>query len=494
MDEVDPDLYCDRQILNLVNTSIGVTLKRTISAWTQQENDNYFIYDYVFSNTGNVDTDDEIEQQVTLDSVYFFFQYRYVPTREACAYGFYWLPQSATWGKATMLDTRGEDPQAGDPFRAQFAWLGKHSQWNGPGDNIGGPNYLGDGRLGAAQYVGVVTLHADKSAIEHTDDPLQPKTTQFVDSDAAINANNSQFDADKMKDEYMAMHAGHPALSHADAVGDGYADQFGGSSGGYSHGQGFGPYHLAPGDSIHIVLAEAVAGLGRKQIYEIGKKWLENSAPFPLPDGTSTNDCNEFKNAWVYTGQDSLFQAFERAQENYVSDYSIPTPPSPPDTFDIVIEDDYIVLTWSANAEDETAFGGYAVCRAVNRNDTIFEPLFSCGLNTDHPEIVHRYEEHDIVQDKEYYYYIISFDDGSSNDGVPLKSSLFLTRTSEPVTVVGLGRQKEVVAEQFALFQNYPNPFNPVTTLRYAVGANGYSSAQVRLTVYNALGRWLRNW
>ncbi len=429
-DEIDPNLNCDRKIVNVVNTSIGITVKRNILAWTNQNHDNYFIYEYTFTNTGNIDADEDIEQSVTLKDVWFFFQYRYAPTREACAYGYYWLPQSTTWGASTMLDVRGEDPGSGDPFRAMFSWLGKHSQWTGPGDNIGGPNFLGDGRLGAAQYVGVVTLHADHSPQDGSDDPYQPKTTQYVDSDAPYTSNNSQFDASKMADEYQLMSAGHSARM-ADLVGDGYADQFGSTFGGYSHGQGFGPYTLAPGESVHIILAEGVAGLNRKQCYEIGGNWLHGSAPFQLPDGSTTNDANQYKNAWVFTGQDSLFKTFQHAIENYQSGYSISSPPPPPNTFELFGSRDHIKLYWSDNAESWPNFGGYIIYRTVGRNDTIYHPIFSCGLHTDNPQIVHYYEDHDVQPDKDYYYYIVSFDDGSKSNGIPLKSSLFWTRTAQ---------------------------------------------------------------
>lgn len=346
LDEINSELNCDRQIYNKVNTSIGVTMQRTISAWTHQENDNYFIYDYVFTNTGNVDADVDIEQSKTLKDVYFFFQYRYAPTRECGPYGVgdgYWLPQSAGWGASTMLDTRGENPDSGDLYRTVFSWLGKHSSWAGPGDNIGGPNYLGDGHLGAAQYLGVVTLHADKSASDKEDDPFQPKTTKYVDSDHLYNSGNSQFNATQMTGEYQFMNAGHPDTRFADAVGNGYVDAFG-SAGGFSNVQGFGPYTLEPGESIHLVLAEAVAGLSREKVYEVGANWVTDSSPFQLPNGSTTSDCHEYKNSWVYTGRDSLFKTFGMATENFNSDYTLPSAPPPPEVFEVYSSNDHIKL------------------------------------------------------------------------------------------------------------------------------------------------------
>ena len=456
VDEVDETLKADRLLYNVVNFSIGITMTRKIYAFTNQYHNNYFIYDYVFKNTGIYDKEGNVYEQ-TLNGVVFHWQYRYAPCRETGPYGYYWMPQNSCWGRNTMNDCIGEDPNSGDPFRALFAWKGKHSAWAGPGDCIGEPAYLTDGHLGAPQFVGVVTIHADKSAHDTTDDPYQPFSTWYLDSDAAITSGNDQFNEAKMAQEYEFMTAGHPPLSQAEEVGDGNADEFGATAGGYSSTHSFGPYTLEPGDSIHIVLAEAVAGLSRKACYEIGAKWLKGEGPFELPDGSTTNDANEYKNAWVYTGKDSLFQTFARAIANYKSNFNIPQPPPPPSWVEVTSGGDRITLTWADNAESWPNFAGYRVYRAVNQPDTFYTLIFECGEGTDHPTIVHKYEDRTAIRGFNYYYYITSFDDGSTNDispGVPLESSMFYTMTSEPAYL------RRLAGKSLADIRVVPNPYN----------------------------------
>jgi hypothetical protein len=468
VDEIDENLVSDRMLYARVNTGIGVTLTRKIYAFSQQNHDNYFIYDYVFKNTGIIDKEGTVVSQ-TLTGVVFYFQYRYAPTREIGPYGFGFAPQSTSWGHSTMNDVRGEDPNSSDPFRAEFSWLGRHSQE--AANLIGGPNAAGKGLLGAVQFVGNVVLHADTSPTISDDDPNQPTTTYYLGSDDAITSDNDQFNSSKMTDEYAAMTRGDAAIRHADAVGDGFADVFGGTPGGYSHAQGFGPYTMAPGDSIHIVLAEGVNGLRRELAYSIGAEWL-NGGAFILPNGGTAANADAFKNAWVMTGRDSLFQTFERAIATYQNNLVVPSPPPAPSQFDVNSGGDRITLTWASNAESAPGFVGYKVYRAIQKPDTTYDLIFSCGPGTPNPEIVNEYEDRSPQRGFEYYYYISSFDDGSTNiahPGVALESSKFFTLTNEPAFL------KRPPGKSLSEIRVVPNPFNiSAREIQYGItgGAN----------------------
>ncbi|MEE9162281.1 MAG: hypothetical protein V3U35_04850, partial [Candidatus Neomarinimicrobiota bacterium] len=432
MDEVDvtdSNLPTDRMIYNVVHTGIGITLTRKIYAFTNQYHDNYFIYDYVFENTGVVNRDGSITHSQTLTDVVFFFQYRYAPTREASVYGLSpsATPQSVSWGHSVIYDAVFSHPSTGELFRAQFAWLGKHSQ--AANDIIGGPDIIRDGHLTAPQYVGVLTIHADTSPSDTTDDPAQPSTTMYLQSDLGITSNNSQFNAVQMAEEYAAMTAGHPILRHAEDVGcptpvdcSNPANTYvkagdPGNPGGYTHGQGFGPYDMAPGESIHIVLAEGVSGIDRQLSYEIGAQWKAGGSSLPLPSkvgGGTTNDADYFKNAWVYTGEDSLFQTLKRAKANWEGGFNVPSPPDPPGLFEVNSGGDRITLSWDYPGGVPANVSGFKISRAAAIPDTTFTEIFS----TSDPG-VSSYEDKQAVRGFDYYYYLEAFDGGSANTVAP---------------------------------------------------------------------------
>lgn len=449
LDEVDETLVPDRMIVNELNTSIGLTVTRKLMAFSQQNHDNYFIYDYVLKNTGIIDRQGTRDPK-TLTGVVLYFQYRYALGKESFFLGF--APSNnVDWGRNTVNQVVGTNPAAPDfEFRAQYSWYGKHSQ--SPVDDLGAPNHVLDGRLTSAKYIGFVTLHADKSATDKSDDPSQPSTTFYIGSDTGPQASN-QFDPGLMTRKYEAMTKGHSPVSHADQIGEGFANIFGNDAGGFAQGQGFGPYDLAPGDSIHIVFAEAVDGLSREQCVALGKQWFDNAAPFTLPNGSTTSNRDQFKNAWVKTGIDSLYRTFRHAGQNFKKGYAIPQPPPPPSIFEVKSGGDRISLSWSDNAASWPGFDGYKVYRATGKPDTTYTEIFSCNR----ANVVHTFDDVTARRGFDYYYYIVSKDDGSTNDvhpGAPLVSSKFYTMTNAPAYL------RRPAADDLADIRVVPNPYN----------------------------------
>ncbi len=465
------DIPCDRLVYNKLNTALGITMTRKVRAFSQQYNDNYYIYEYVFKNTGIIDDEGTTVSQ-TLTDVIFDFQYRYAFGFEAFRNN-WGLPSNISWGKNCVNHVIGQNPSVQHPefqdlgfhIRALYAWYGPHSDGDGTyEEKWGAPHPTSGTLLAAPADIGVVVLHADHSAGDKSDDPAQPKTTQYLGSDN----DSDQFDpynTDGMTQMYAFMSAGHPEKTHAEDVENTFANQYKDDPGGYMSQQGFGPYDLSPGDSIRIVLAEAVAGLDRVKNMEVASNWFNNRAPFTYPDplpvlpdwmtpiNADPSDRNEYKKAWVWSAQDSLFQTFRRAIDCYNSNYAIPQPPPPPTTFDVRSGGDRITLTWNNNAETETNFDGYRIYRAVGQPDTLYQLIFECDKNS----VVNLYEDKTARRGFDYYYYIVSKDDGSANTvqpGVPLVSSMFYTMTNVPAYL------RRPAEQDLSEIRVVPNPFH----------------------------------
>ena len=458
LDEVDPNLPCDREVLVTFNTSIGISVTKKQMVFDQPNHDNYHVKDFIFKNTGIYDATGHIKQQ-TLDSVYFYFTERYAFAGVSCTgYGLGWGSWNSTWGESNTNHSIGGDPTAPeytDPskptynLRAAYTWYGpdKERIKVSYDDDWGDPDQLETGELAAAKYAGSVTLHADKSATDKSDDIWQPRTNHYISPDGAImNRDVSQYDEQIMSVRWAAITDGHPDAAHQHdvLVGNNYAanwlDPIRNVGAGIQPEMAYGPYHLAPGDSIHIVMAEAVAGISWEKACEVGSKWLmwwNNSPSKPtltLPDGSTTTDYDAYKRIWVQTGVDTILKTYHNAIKNYNSDYSIPKPPPPPDHFTVTSGGDRISLAWSNNAESDPHFGGYVAYRSqgnVLDRRTVYEKIFECNKSN----IMHSYYDTTAAAGFDYFYYIQSKDDGTQNDVYPgksLTSSLFLTVTAIP--------------------------------------------------------------
>jgi hypothetical protein len=55
--------------------------------------------------------------------------------------------------------------------------------------------------------------------------------------------------------------------------------------------------------------------------------------------------------------------------------------------------------------------------------------------------------------------------------------------------LISVGTAQNNVPENFKLYQNYPNPFNPETLIKFDVPSSASDGVQVRLSIYDVLGR-----
>jgi hypothetical protein len=477
IDIIDPDMKADFEIVNEFNTALGISVKRRIFQFSHPLHDNYIVQEYTFKNTGNTDGDSFIELPANnISGLNLLYLYRWAINASTR----YVIGNPTGWGINTMLDVRGTgnpDPP-GENFRTQFAWHGYTPFKEFSYDNIGGPiwhinslslPYLTPddtiGRLGAVQFTGVMTLHAAASAANNADDPQQPKTTKYIDSDSPLLLNYNSSDTAKMRQQYDLMMSGHSGR-HAIAVeqsGD-FAVQTNspalGTSGGFSALNSYGPYNLSFGDSIKIIWVEGAASISREEAINTGRKFKRGEI--------SAYE----KNVIVLTGKDSLMLTWQRAVDNYSSDFVLPELPLPPSKFFINGTDNKINLSWETFDNDRAA--GYRIYRSMFKPDSLF--MMIAEVSSD----VKSYTDSLIVIGRPYKYYLSSV----NSDGN--ESSRYYTLSSNFVYAGILGGGEiPVVPAAFTLYQNYPNPFNPVTLIKFNIPSRTFTS----LKVYDILGK-----
>jgi hypothetical protein len=430
-DYLDPTIPADRIVVNKLHSNMGVTVTRKIYAFSHQDHDNYYIYEYTFKNTG-VYSLNASPHEKTLTGFIPLFHYRYAPGHQGVMYG--WGVASTRWGTSTVNQVVRDDPTTPevDLTRATYAWYHPHSQSDlGLEGDWGQPNGEAPAGLGASCFMGSVLLHADKSPDDKSDDLDQPYSAPWVDSDALMLSLTDSYDSDDMTVKYLSMSSGIPDPTHADLIGmNRFGDEIMEGIGGNSTSMGFGPYTLEPGDSVQIILSEAVAGLKRPMSLEVGYNWFYDNSPFVLPDETETSDKDEYKKAWVWTAEDSLFKAFRLAKEMWESGMyeGIQEPPRPPDQFTVTSGSNMISLSWEMSQETLDAspnLAGFRISRAVGRPDTLYEVVHTCDANT------RNWDDTSPIRGFDYYYYIQSYSDGSDNDGVSSYSNKFWTMTNK---------------------------------------------------------------
>ncbi len=478
IDSVDPSLKADRVLVNVVNTSVGLTFTRKVYAVSQQNYDDILISEYEFENTGIYNLAGNIHEQ-TLEDVYFNWQWCDAISQEGCYSGAFtpvhrhWISESVrevSWGYSMMSDVIGEDQSNptttssyedmtgldaqdadGNWMRGYVAWMGKWANFGY--DNIGSPNVngtahnglpaLNDGRLGSVQYKGMVVIHADTSPSDNTDDRSQPSSQSFIDGNNpyTFTAGLDQYDALGMTEKYTKYMAnGNDAPSMAETVwnvqgGDAGLYSTANGAQGYNQMLSFGPYTIAPGEKVKIVWAECAGGVGHDYGYEIGRKWLRarNGETLTVidpanPSTTMTinaDNCDKWKNDLVYSGRDSLMLAFKKAIKLYKGNFyeTISPAPQAPEKVEIFSTVDGILLTWNGAASmAHNHFEGFRVYRAYVEKDSTYQRILDCNISDGSIENYRvdgsdefQFIDNEPLRGQNYFYYITAYDDGSQN-------------------------------------------------------------------------------
>jgi hypothetical protein len=526
VDAVDPSIAPDRMVASVINTSIGVQVERTAMQWSQELHDNYHIIEYTFTNTGNVDDDEQVEVEgQTLEDVYFVFLDR--PKINAASGSWDNSSGGMAWGQHVMNDAVWPGIEDYDSeFRAQFTWIGREQAKAEVFNTIGNPmwanhqwNSVADdtlGRLGGANLWGLVTLHADQEAhapgAPSPDDPAQPSTMTYLDSDwSDITTGNDHTNEASMAFERRwiengsgpAANAGNiddpadPTVQgprtvpqHADQVwprqgSQTWIEQFAsqrndpsfGKAGGWGVMNAYGPYNMAPGEQVKIVMAEVVAGLSEEAAFKIGRAYRRSGANDDMQVTLDVNGepVSMTKNEWALTARDTLFQAFQWALNNYRSGGAdVARAPLPPSRFEVSSGTDQIQATWEALEGDphhwelyraEKAYHGVITALrlengiAVPDSSRAYQCIAGCPGTPDLPGSARSFTDNSVQRGLSYFYYLQAADgeptlDAASGRSIVLKSSRYYAQTFEPAFL------RRAPGATLDAVRMVPNPYN----------------------------------
>ncbi len=405
-------IVADERIEVKYATNVGINVHMYSYALANHNHNSYIIREYTFTNDGNTDDNTssiELPNQ-NLTDVYFGFEFLLLPGGDR---GHQIVRQNDDW--AVYYGN-----QAGDTLRGlYYVYDGdaddNHAAW----DDTGDPDPK-TGEFLSPQYPGFGVLHADTSPSDDTDDRTQPSTVEIVPRRIM----KSYKKGNTENELYLELSSGTKSQGTVGEATTPYDPLVQEPVALLS----FGPYNINFGESITIVLYEAVGSVSQKTAITAGAEWLNGTLEFNGKTG------DEAKNALLATGLDSLFKHASNAEYAWsIGLKNLPTPPPAPDNFNISPGPGKIKLEWEsvANKKDwqtkEFDFAGYKIYRAEGLYTNPYQLIATFLGDTTH------YTDRDVQRGKKYYYAVTAFDDGSLNTtgvnpGESLESSMYYNR------------------------------------------------------------------
>ena len=480
-DEVAPDKIlgtADVMTESHIRNWMGLDIQQRVLVWSQQNHDDYAIWDRIVTNTGNVDPDDEIELNQTLTGFYFMRQAEYFPNRS--------MREWSSW--------YGQHP--GDSLRIMYNYGAQRNTWTY--DRLGYPRTGQDGWLRGPVYGGDAMLHADKAHDDETDDPTQPQMYSvsgpddlFLKHESGRRGEAEWITAyDVMQNGYHNYHkidyetGTHPGGHYdipMDERGNKYWEDFGDWL--FWHAvinNSSGPYTLPIGADLRFVWASVAGSISPRLGWDVGVAWYNGTAEpppgmvygvtdnlppqyqqFPSlhkdPSYTKSNPYSNWaKDCWVSTGKDSIFQNSWNAQWSVRNNYDVPIPPPPP-SVEVKSLPDKINISWGTESESASDFAGYRIYRAIPTNDSCFFHMIYevTGKGT------HAYDDMDAERGVGYIYYVTAFDDGIGNK-TDVHGKKEVLESGKYLNITDLQRAylTRPPADKLSDIRVVPNPFN----------------------------------
>lgn len=457
----------DVMVTSKIRTHMGVDVTQRVLAYDESEYDDFVIFEFTFKNTGNVDRDDEVElpDQVLED--------------------FYYLRTSRLdqWNTEYFFSARGEFED--DDIRVHYAYPGRRNALDGidwTGNSWEGGNFYRPDEnvtyLTNAHSVGTAVLHASESTDNpDVDDMSQPAMTAAEGPDYLWLRNDPSGlgENDRMKN-YRVMSEGfdwhqyelprkitpevkaelypdkgpvrqpnnHYARIEDEAAAHNYAytSDFDCFTFSLAYFFACGPYTLEPGEEIKVTFANSYGVIDPIKNWEISKKWLEGTIEPPpgyswdnpdeampppyqaRPDLYNNNRADWAKDAWVFTGIDSMFKHFYSAQEVEENDYKLPAGKEAPlaPHLEVTSLPDKIELKWTPQ-ELADPVEAYRIYRTTT---SVYENYILWSNSTDHGEWKRiaevdgeqtSYNDSEVTRGVGHYYYVTAVDENGNESG-----------------------------------------------------------------------------
>ena len=410
IESVDKNLIADQVIEQVYFSSMGLRVVARSYGFSHEDYQDFALTHYMLINTGEANEIEGVDlPNQDLSQLYFVLdRWRIWPDQH--------LSDRHHPGVSShFMDYYGDNPE--DSLQIFYGWDGDDPT-NGDYEDEGNPAYATDWEFLTPYYPGIGLVHADQSTADRSNDP-----SKVVSVLRGANYDLSNWTEDEFY-TYLTTPGNYPPHIDPDIPGiDPKNEQ---QPRVY---MSVGPYDLAFGDTVNIVLFMGVGARSTEECREWGTKYKNGE----ITDAQ--------KNEFLRWGKTDLFNKLGRSKKLWQDNLQLPggINPDPPAAITVESGPGFIDLTWEAVPDADY----YNIYRALGVQDSVIYPLVMQGVTET------SVRDDSVNRGFDYYYNITAVNSNGA------ESSKYWARTSRksavPRTALGAEDLKDV--------RVVPNPF-----------------------------------